>query len=419
MKFGRYTDAFKPKEKLDLWYKAENLFKEKKYLESYKTFFEYIRDDKEDNVHFDYSDSKIDFGFYQGSKIIKGTADNDYVKAEVNIAEFEKPGVSFMRRLLELNYQYYYSKYSFVENFICLRFTSKTFDCSPNKLYYALKEVALNADLQDDSLIEDFKMLKPITVNNVIEFPPDDKEVRYKYLHKWIIEALNVIKELNPTQYSGGITFILLNLIYKIDYLIIPQGILLHTLEKINRIYYANDNNSFEKKNGLMIAEFEKILEKPKEDIFKDLYDVRSTFPLVAPVGHQEVQNLIKGEIEKTYWYRDNRRLDIATQILEFIPTKSFFSYGLPLATRLLFHIFMIVNNEDYFREIGIDKSYYNVGKNEFNKDLLIKDIDEVIESNKSQFPNLKFDTSSLKYDSLYDFMISYLMEVSNLDYRT
>ena len=418
MKFGRYTDAFKPKEKLDLWYEAENLFKEKKYIEAYKTFFEYIRDNKEDNVHYDYSEGKIGFELYQGSKIIKGTAGNEYVKAEVNIAEFEKPSVSFMRRLLELNYQYYYSKYSFIDNFICLKFTSKTFDCSPNKLYHALKEVALNADLQDDSLVEDFKMLRPITVNNIVEFPPEDKEIRCKYLHKWITEALDIIRELNPIQYSGGVTFILLNLIYKIDYLIIPQGVLLHTLEKINRIYYAKDNNSFEKKNNLMIAEFEKIIEKPKKDIFKDLYGVRSTFPLVAPVNHQEVQNLIKGEIEKTYWYRDNRRLDIAVQILEYIPTKSFFSYGLPLATRLLFHILMIVNNEDYFSEIGMEKRYYNKEKNEFNKELLTKDIEEIINSNKEQFPNLKFNIGLLKYDSLYDFMVSYLTEISNLDYR-
>ena len=41
--FGRFTDAYKSKESSELWGKSVKLFDEKKYLESFKTFIDYLR----------------------------------------------------------------------------------------------------------------------------------------------------------------------------------------------------------------------------------------------------------------------------------------------------------------------------------------------------------------------------------------
>ena len=48
--FGRYSDNNKPVEKVSRWTDADNLFKEKKYTESFDAFFEYLRDDSLENV---------------------------------------------------------------------------------------------------------------------------------------------------------------------------------------------------------------------------------------------------------------------------------------------------------------------------------------------------------------------------------
>ena len=50
IRFGRFSDSFKLKEKVDAWKESEKLFEEKKFLDSYNTLFRYIRDDNLENV---------------------------------------------------------------------------------------------------------------------------------------------------------------------------------------------------------------------------------------------------------------------------------------------------------------------------------------------------------------------------------
>ena len=41
--FGRYSDNNKPAGKVNRWAEADNLFKQKKYVDSINAFFEYLR----------------------------------------------------------------------------------------------------------------------------------------------------------------------------------------------------------------------------------------------------------------------------------------------------------------------------------------------------------------------------------------
>src|ERR1700674_5306936 len=109
VKFGRFSDSFKPKPKVEAWDKSEKLFQEKKFLDSYEAFFDYVKDDEVNNVTYTRSDGKITFQLYQGSEIVRGTIGENKVIAEANIAEYEKPSVSFMRRLMEMNYSLFYT----------------------------------------------------------------------------------------------------------------------------------------------------------------------------------------------------------------------------------------------------------------------------------------------------------------------
>ena len=55
LRFGRYSDNNKPVPKVEKWNEAESLFKEKKYEESILAFFDYLRDEAEDNVRVVFS----------------------------------------------------------------------------------------------------------------------------------------------------------------------------------------------------------------------------------------------------------------------------------------------------------------------------------------------------------------------------
>ena len=50
IQFGRYSDNNKPVHKVEKWNEADNLFKEKKYHESIKAFFDYLTDEEVQNV---------------------------------------------------------------------------------------------------------------------------------------------------------------------------------------------------------------------------------------------------------------------------------------------------------------------------------------------------------------------------------
>ena len=163
IRFGRYTDSYKLPGNYEAWDKALLSFENGQYLDSYTHFFNYLRDEQEDNVRFWREGEQIHFELFQGSKKITGFANKHKVKAESKIAKTEKLNVGFMRRLIEKNFTLEYSRFSLdPENNICILFDTYTLDGSPYKLYYALKEVAINADKQDDLLLDEFRMLQEV-----------------------------------------------------------------------------------------------------------------------------------------------------------------------------------------------------------------------------------------------------------------
>ena len=99
-------------EKVERWNDAESLFKEKKYYKSIAAIFDYLRDEEVDNVMHEQDGSKGRFEFYQGSKIIRGFYNETLLEAEVLLAHMPMPSVPVMRRLLEMNFNLYYSRYA-------------------------------------------------------------------------------------------------------------------------------------------------------------------------------------------------------------------------------------------------------------------------------------------------------------------
>src|SRR6266498_5461344 len=187
--FGRYSDNNKPVEKVNRWNDADSLFKGKKYTESFDAFFEYLRDDAIDNVVHERNESNGRFHFYQGSKIVRGGYDNEHLHAEVTLAKMPTPNVPVMRRLLEMNFNLYYSRYALDDERLCMRFDSDIVTANPSKLYYGLKELSTKADKQDDLLVQDFTGLQTLDTEHIIEIPLKEKEIKFQWLQKWISES--------------------------------------------------------------------------------------------------------------------------------------------------------------------------------------------------------------------------------------
>jgi hypothetical protein len=415
--FGRYSDNNKTVEKTARWTDADNLAKEKKYIESINTFFEYLRDDAVQNVSVMQNGDAWHFELHQGSKVVRGRFDNDKLEAEVTLAKMTQPSVPVMRKLLEMNFLLYYSRYALDGDRLCMCFDSETATANPNKLYYGLKELATKADKQDDLLVGDFSALQMADTDHIETIPDTEKEIKFLYLQQWIKENLDTIAALDPDKFSGGIAYMLLSLVYRIDYLIVPEGKLLNELEAISGIYFAKDEKPVMEKNRDMVEAFKKLQQKTREEVFPYLYRYKSTFAIVAPQQYKTIADNVYNAGQNVPWYRDNGYPEIARQITEYGFSYSQYSYSLPRPLSDLFNLFMNVNYSEYFEALGFSKKYYDKAANKFDAEAITARIKEIQDTWRSKYPKLDFKTANLKFDTIVNFNFSFNTEVEFLNF--
>lgn len=419
IQLGRYSDNNKPVEKVDKWTEADTLFKAKKYHESIAAFFDYLRDEGADNVIHTQTDGKGTFHFYQGSKIIRGFYNQEKLEAAVALASMPVPSVPVMRRLLEMNFTLYYTRYALGEDRLMMMFDSDIETCNPSKLYYGLKELATKADKQDDLLVQDFTLLKAVDTEHIVEIPIAEKEVKYRYMQQWIKETLDLIETVDADKYSGGIAYLLLALAYRIDFLLVPEGRLLLDVEKIVDIYFRKDDRPVSEKNGEMIDEFHKLQAKTKEEVFPHLFRSRFTFSIVTPQNHKTIADAIYNANQNIAWYKENKHPEIAAKISEYGIAYCQYSYSLPRPLTELHHLFMMVNYPDYFKELGFKTTYYNKETNIFDQEAIIKSIESIQEHWKAKYADMKFATDKLRFDNMMTFNQSFTSEIEFLNLET
>lgn len=419
VQFGRYSDNNKPIEKVNRWNEADQLFKDKKYYESLDAFFDYLRDDTTNNVVYERNEKEGRFEFYQGSKIVRGSFGSDCIEAEAVLASMPQPNVPVMRKLLEMNFSLYYSRYCMEDERLCMRFDSEIRSANPSKLYYGFKELATKADKQDDLLVQDFTSLKVIDTEHITPVIKEETSVRYTYFRKWVSETLDLISTLDADKFSGGIAYLLLALAYRIDFLITPEGKLMSELEKIVEIYFKKDDRPITEKNQEMADSFAKLLNRSEEEIapyfFKSLY----TFSIVTPQPFKTISDAIYNANQNVNWYRDNNHPEIARQISEYGISYCQYSYSLPRPVTELFQLFMYINYNDYFNEVGFKAVLYDSEKNEFEKDEIEERIEAIVLKWKSKYPLLEFKTQKLRYENIVNFNYSYTTEIEFLNFES
>ena len=418
IRFGRYSDSYKSPDNYNAWDSALEKFEHKDYLGCFREFFKYLRDDSEDNVKFWDTEDGIQFELYQGSKRIFGQADASKLKAEAKIAKAKGSNIGFMRRLLEQNFDLQYSRFALDDDDnLTIVFDTYALDGSPYKLYYALKELATNADKQDDLLLDEFKSLEQVGTDHLQALPNDEKEIKYRYIVNQIEKGLSIANdEQFCKEFPGGMAYFLLNLIYKLDYLIKPEGYMMEVLERSNRLYFAKDDNSSLEKITSLKQELQLLASRPQEGFFKEMYRGISTFGITAPVNHGNVVNLINHDLGNMDWYKDNGYKEIAASIPGYIIGYSLFNYAVPKPDRDLFHLYYQIVEAGYFRNLGFGDRFYDLETKTFKPRNIRKSIEQIVVNNRKAYTHLAPNTSMLRYGSLIEFVKSYLLMIRDLD---
>jgi hypothetical protein len=420
VRLGRYTDAYKEKKQYEAWENALTKFEAEDYLAAYEAFFKYLRDEREDNVRWLNTEGGFEFEILQGSKRVTGVANAQKFVAEARIVKAQNLSVAVMRRLVESNFNLEYSRYALDDdNNLVIKFDSNALDASPFKLYYALKELAVNADKQDDLLLDEFgALLTPIDMGSKIDLTEAERTIKYTFL----LDKINVLfaeienKKLDGAKYPGGISYLLLDTAYRIDYLTTPEGFIMETIERIHRNYFSTENKTMIQKNALILAEFEKIISRSKDLIFNELYGTTSSFGILQPKQHDALVALIDGELPNRDWYEQNGHPNVALAVPSYIIGHALFTYSLPKPDRELLGFYYKIFEPDYFKSLNYTPQYFNPITGVFDQKAIKAAIKAITDSHLEKFPKLAPDFSVLDFKTASKFATSYLMLLRGLD---
>lgn len=417
--FGRYTDANKTKTQLAHWKTCQKQYKNKEYIASVISFLQYLQREGFDNVFWQTGSDQgfefLQFDIIQGSRIIHGYADSEKFVAETHIAEFSKPSAAVMRKLLNLNFGMHYARFALFENIICVKFVSNMVNCVPGKMYAALKELATFSDKYDDLLLEEFKTLQPIEEDSNVSFDPAEAELKLKYLNTWVQETLDAVEKLDDAQQSGAISYKLLSLAYRIDYLLLPQGILMNEMEKIQSSYFGRNNKSYGQKNQELISIYRDILKLDQEQVLKGFYRPSHTFGVLTPASNERVWAFIKDRLPDIKYYREFKDKSVVFDVLEYIAGYALFNYGMYESGRNLMDLIMHILHPEFYEEMGVS---YNVMENDnLNKSAIENFIKNIRKKEQEKYPNFQLKLTKLSFDNKDRFVESVLKQFENFNY--
>jgi hypothetical protein len=421
VRLGRYTDSYKEKKQYEAWEESLTRFESEDYLAAYEAFFKYLRDEQEDNVRWLSTEGGYEFEILQGSKRVTGVANAQKFIAEARVVKAENLSVAVMRRLVESNFTLEYSRYALDnDNNLVIKFDSNALDASPFKLYYALKELSVNADKQDDLLLDEFGMLlTPIDMGSKTALSEAEQTIK----HTFILEKIEALfadmesKKLNGEKYPGGISYLLLDTAYRIDYLTTPEGFIMETIERIHRNYFSTEEKTMIQKNALILKEFEKIKARSKELIFNELYGTTSTFGILQPKQHDALVALIDGELPNRDWYEQNGHPNVALAVPSYVVGHALFTYALPKADRELLAFYYKIFEPEYFKSLNYTPQYLNASTGIFDQKAIKTAIKTITDSHLDKFPKLAPDFSILDFKTASKFATSYLMMLKALDF--
>lgn len=408
--FGRYSDSYKSDDKYESWDQAIAAFEKKAYKECYLKFFEYLRDDQTNNVNITNQNEKVSFELFQGSKKIVGEIANDKIIAEAKIALSEENEIGVLRKLIEMNFNLKYCRYALDrdEN-ITIVFNSYFMDCSPYKLYYALKEISTHADKQDDILMSEFDSLEEVNTGHIRKIADQEIRIKYDFLMKRLNEVLDRFEngKLNKIKYPGGKSFDLLDVVYKLDFLLKPEGVTMQTFENIHKEFFKQNSVSAHQKNEFIVKNLKELIKTPYEEFAEEIYEVLSTFGVTSPTSFDQYKNFASGELENFNWYVENQYDIVARAIPSYIVGYSLFNYSLPKPLSELMHLFYVITEQEFFNDLGFNYDYTENEK--INKSRIKAKLKSIKNDNKANYPKFNPKIDQIDFSSMTSFATSFL----------
>ena len=418
--FGRGINANISPNEEDFFNKSNEAFENKDILNAYEYFFKSLENftDKvsNQNIIISREDEKLHFEIYQGSAKIVGHITKKHLYAEAILTKKKFANVALKRYILERNYQLTYAYYFSDETHIKLKLFHDNITMTPQKIFFPLREIALNADFDKEYAQCEFSLTLD-DIEHISPLDPEELQIKYKFLHLWIDEHNNKIDALPSNDNAGMQAFIYLNLLFKIDYLLVPKYNIYQKMSKKVQEYFSDENSSIESKNEELRLYVQKIQNMSFEEFSTNFYDAKYTFNPSDRTSNEEINIFIHESLVKIRWYKHNRYNRIIPTIYQYIAFSILYNYGLHPVTRALIHTLVEIQNPAFFKALDYPV-LYDEENNSFAKKTIISTIEEIISPHQQRFKELKPFGDKLNFSSLNEFSNSFYLQLQNLNFE-
>ena len=164
----------------------------------------------------------------------------------------------------------------------------------------------------------------------------------------------------------------------------------------------------------MLLGELQQLLERPKEDYFKEMYRTKSTFGITTAVNYGRVVSFIDGELGNMHWYSDNGYEKVAQAVPGYIVGYCLFNYAVPRPCKALFHMYYQIMEQAYFDDLGFVT--FRTGDGVFEQKKIKKAIKKLLSTYNKEYPQLSPNVSVLNFQSPTSFTRSYMKMIEDLD---
>jgi hypothetical protein len=357
LRLGRYTDAYKSATQLRAWERAIRYFAEGQSLKSFQHFLFYLHDPLEQNIHW-ITDREGQFSFelYQGSRRISGQLGMPDCEVRTAIGQGGDLPEGLFEDLLGANYRLRYCSYGLEEDGrVILRFRCPATEADPYRLYASLRELALEADDSDDHLAAIYPALQALREPHIREKNPEEIALRITWLRqqlgdlfRWYQDDLDIHRT-----YPGGFSLALLATLYRIEFLLSPQGLIRSTIAGLHREYLAHRGSDPAVTMDGWMARLEDLLRLPEDQLGAEFYDVTATFGQVETLSARRLREILQGQIREMDTWIAAGLQDYARQIPGFIMGYCLYRYALPGLLRDIFALYFLATEPEWAEGLG------------------------------------------------------------------
>lgn len=418
LRMGRYSDAYKTAEQRAAWERAVSWFSRGKHLRSFQHVLQHLYDPLEQNLHWIADrDGTISFELLQGSRKISGECSSETCEGITTLGVADKPSEALLHTLLEINYTLHDCVYAIEDGGrIVLRFIFPASEAEPDRVVRALRELALESDRMDDLLANRFSGIRPVVEPHVRNYTAEEINLRvewFRFKVKRLIEWYRQDQSLHE-EFPVGFSFVLLDTLFKIEFLLTPQGILREGLDQILYLYTSRRNMAVHAKNSQAIGMLEEMTAYSDTVLAREFYDVTATFSKLELASPGRWSLLLRPVLDQWDVYARSPTMCYVQYIPGYIMGYCLYKYDFPGFGRDLVALYYLLTEPEWAKGVGCPPIGFQGGKAP-DKRAVLKTLRSLEDEWKDRFHVTDFHPENLVYSDELQFGKSWLQMMSDL----